>query len=282
MFLLMTEAFAIVNGIKICYEIHGEGYPVILVHGFGFRKESWMGQFPILSRKFKVIRLDNRGAGKSDRPDIPYSMEIFVEDIRALMDFLDIRRTHFLGFSLGGTILQHFTLKYPERVNKLVLINSVAKIPKGYGPDMFINSHLKGLELLKVDPVKAFWHGAKTGFYVKFRKEMESNPRKKFYNLWSVEDLINYYKTLSPTPQDIKNLAHALTTIKAFEKLNEIQCKTLVLTASHDRLVPKSVMYEIHKKIPKCIFKVIDKAGHESPKEKAPEVNEAISNFLEN
>ncbi|MFX0024938.1 MAG: alpha/beta fold hydrolase, partial [Candidatus Hermodarchaeota archaeon] len=95
-------------------------------------------------------------------------------------------------------------------------------------------------------------------------------------------DLINYYKTLSPTPQDIKNLAYALTTIKAFEKLSEIKCKTLVLTASHDRLVPKSVMYEIHKKIPNSIFKVIDKAGHESPKERAPEVNRAILNFLEN
>jgi proline-specific peptidase len=277
----MSEKFAEVNGIKICYEILGEGYPVILVHGFGSKKESWMAQFSILSQKYKVIRLDNRGAGKSDRPDMSYTMEIFVEDIRALMDFLNISRAHFLGFSLGGTILQHFTLKYPERVNKLVLINSVAKIPEAYGPDMFINSHLKGLELLKVDPVKAFWHGAKTGFYMKFRKEMESNPKKKFYNLWSVMDLINYYKTLPPTPQDIKNLAHALTTIKAFEKLNEIQCNTLILTASHDRLVPKSVMYEIHKKIPNSIFKVIDNAGHESSKEKAPEVNEAILNFLE-
>lgn len=276
----MSEKFAEVNGIKICYEIEGNGYHVFLVHGFGSKKESWMAQFPVLCKKFKVIRFDNRGAGKSDRPDMPYTMEMFVEDIRALMDFLNIVKAHLIGFSLGGTILQHFALKYPERVNKLVLINSIAKIPEGYGPEMFISSHLKGLELLKTDPINAFWHGAKTGFYVKFRKQMEMNPQKKFFNLWSVEDLIDYYKTLPPTPQDIKNLAHAFTTINAYQNLNQIRCKTLVLTASHDRLVPKSVMLEIHKKIPNSIFKILDKAGHESPKEKAPEINQIIIEFL--
>jgi len=278
----MTESYAFVNDIKICYEIQGKGYPVILIHGFGSKKESWMAQFPILSKKFKVIRFDNRGAGNSDRPDMPYTMEIFIEDIRALMDFLNIKKAHLVGFSLGGTILQHFALKYPERVNKLVLINSIAKIPEGYGPEMFINSHLKGLELLKIDPIKAFWHGAKTGFYIKFKKEMEANPKKRFFNLWSVADLIDYYKSNPPTSQDIKNLAYALTTINVDQRLNDIKCKTLVLAASHDRLVPKSVMLGIHKEIPNSIFRIIEKAGHESPKEKAPEINQIIIEFLEN
>ena len=278
----MVEKFADVNGIKICYEIHGKGYPVVLIHGFGSKKESFMAQIPVLSQNFKIISFDNRGAGKSDRPDIPYTMEMFADDIRGLMDFLNIEKAHCIGFSLGGTILQNFVLKYPKRVNKLVLINSISKVPEGYGPEMFINSQVKGLELLKQDPVSAFWHGAKTGFYIKFRKEMEAAPKKKFYGLWSVEDLIKYYKTTPPTPQDIKNLAYSLTTQNTFKRLKEVDHKTLILTASHDKLVPKSLMLELHKEIPNSIFKVIDKAGHESIKEKAPEVNKIILKFLEN
>jgi len=276
----MTEEYATLEGITLCYEVNGKGYPVILVNGFGSKKEGWMGQIPELSKKFKVITFDCRGSGKSDRPDIPYTMEMFADDIKHLMDFLKIERAHFVGFSLGGMILQNFALKYPEKLNKLVLINSLPKIPEGYGPEMYINSHLKGLELLKQDSVKAFWHGAKTGFHVKFRKEMEANPKKKFYGLWSVEDLIDYYSTNPPTPKDIKNMANALSTHNIYDKLKEIKHKTLILAASHDMLVPKSVMQDLHNKIPNSVFKIIEKAGHESPKEKAPNVNKEIIDFL--
>jgi pimeloyl-ACP methyl ester carboxylesterase len=70
----MTELFAEVNSIKICYEISGEGEPLLLVNGFGSKKESWIAQFKHLSERFRVIRFDNRGAGKSDRPHIKYTM----------------------------------------------------------------------------------------------------------------------------------------------------------------------------------------------------------------
>ena len=96
--------FADVNGIKICYEIHGDGYPVILVHGFGSKKEAWVAQTSPLAEYFKVITFDNRGAGKSDRPDGPYTMEIYADDIRGLMDFLKIEKAHVLGWSLGGML----------------------------------------------------------------------------------------------------------------------------------------------------------------------------------
>ena len=278
----MVESFAEVNGIRLCYSIDGKGYSIILVNGFGSKKEGWMGQIPALSKKFKVISFDCRGSGKSDRPDMPYTMEMFADDIKGLMDFLNIEKAHCIGFSFGGMILQHFALKYPKKLEKLVLINSIPRIPEGYGPEMFIKSHLNGLELLKQDKVKAFWHGAKTGFYVKFRKEMEQNPKKKFYNLWSVEDLINYYSINPPSPIDIKNMAYALTTHDIYERLQEIKNKTLILAASHDKLVPKSVMLELYNKIPNSIFKIIEKAGHESIKEKAPLVNQALIDFLMN
>ena len=73
----MSDLFAEnINGIKICYEIKGEGEPVLLVHGFSDRKEHWRAQFGDLSGHFKVIRFDNRGAGKSERPNGVYTMEL--------------------------------------------------------------------------------------------------------------------------------------------------------------------------------------------------------------
>lgn len=125
----MTELFAAVNGIKICYEIHGVGYPVILIHGYGGTKEEWLVQVGALSTHFKVITFDSRGAGKSDRPNLPYTMDMFADDINSLLEFLEIEKGHVIAQSLGGMIAQNFVLKYPERVNKLVLINSWPGFP---------------------------------------------------------------------------------------------------------------------------------------------------------
>ena len=76
----MVEKFVDINGVRICYQIHGDGYPVVLIHGFGSKKESFMAQIPALSQEFKILSFDNRGSGKSERPNMPYTMEMFVDD----------------------------------------------------------------------------------------------------------------------------------------------------------------------------------------------------------
>ncbi len=271
-----------VNGIKISYKVKGEGHPLMFIHGFGSKKESFMAQIPALSEKYKVIYFDSRGAGKSERPNLPYSMEMFADDIKGLMDYLKIEKTHLLGFSFGGMISLNFILKYPNSVNKLILINTLPKIPESFDPEPYIQARIKGLELRVQDPEKTFWESTKFGFYPEFRKKMKENPKKKFYGLWSVEDLIDYYTTNPPTPQDIRNIAYSFKTHNTVKRLNEIKNQTLLLTASHDMLVPQARMFEIHELIPNSTIKVMEKAGHESPKSKAPEINQAILNFLEN
>ena len=276
----MTELFAKINGVKICFEIKGEGYPIILVHGFGGKKEDWIAQFGPLSKKFRVIRFDNRGAGKSDRPKITYTMEVFADDIKGLMDYLEIKKAHIIGWSLGGMIVQNFVLKYPEYANKVVLINTNYGTPDEQGPNVYKKMRLDELEKLKKDPVKAFWDGAITSYHRDFRKQMEADTKKKFYDLWSVEDLIKE-KTINPsTPEDIEAQANALITHRTYERLEEIKKETLLITSSHDRVCPKSVMVEMHEKIPNSTLKVIDKAGHSSPRSRAPEVNKLIIDFL--
>jgi 3-oxoadipate enol-lactonase len=276
----MTEQYADVNGIKICYEVAGEGEPLLLVHGFGSKKEIWIAQFPVFSKHFKVIRFDNRGAGKSDRPKGTYTMEIFADDIKGLMDHLGIEKTYIAGWSLGGMIVQNFVLKYPENVKKVILINTNYGFPDEDGPLVYKNMRLEEEKQKKIDHVKAWWDAARSGYYIKFRKEMEANPSKKWYGLWSAEDLIEMSIVDPPTTEDIEIQASALKTHDTFNRLKTIISPTLIITASHDRLTPKSSMEEIHKQIPNSKFVVIDKAGHSSPLEKSPEVNQAIIDFL--
>ncbi|MHA1489533.1 MAG: alpha/beta fold hydrolase [Promethearchaeota archaeon] len=276
----MKEEFSEINGTKICYEVLGDGDPLFLIHGFGAKKETWRAQIGALSEHFKVIRFDNRGAGKSDRPGGPYSMEIFADDLNGLMDYLKIEKAHVIGWSLGGMIVQNFAIKYPERVNKIVLINTNYGFPDASGPEVYKNMRIEEIKLKEEDPVKAFWQGAKISFHIKFRKKMEAEPSKKWYGLWSAEDLIKD-STIDPsTIQDVENQAIALNTHNTYDRLSEIKNETLLLAASHDRLTPKFSIEQIHEKIPNSTLIVIEQAGHDSPLEKAPEVNKNIIEFL--
>ena len=278
----MTELFAEIIGVKICYEMQGEGDPVILVHGFGSKKETWIAQFKSLSEHFKVIRFDNRGAGKSDRPKEKYTMELFADDIAGLMDFLKIDKVHIIGWSLGGMIVQNFVIKYPERVNKMVLINTNYGTPDESGAEVYKNMRLADLKLRKEDPKKSFWQSARGGYYIRFRKQMEADPAKKWYGLWSAEDLIKDRMIDPPTAEDIELQASAVSTHHTLERLNEIKNESLLITSTHDRIMPTTIMEEMHERIPNCTLKIIEKAGHDSPLSRAPEINKMIIEFLLN
>ena len=278
----MKPAYALVNGVNLCYEIHGDGEIVLLVHGLGTKKEAWIGQTEPLAKYFKIIRFDNRGAGKSDRPDTPYTMEVFADDINGLMDFLDIEKCHIIGWSLGGMIVQNFILKYPQRVNKMVLINTNYGTPDESGAETYKNMRLQGLKANKEDPMKAFWQSIRSNYHIKFRKQMEADPSKKWHGLWSVDDLIQMSTIDPPTEKDIIVQAGALATHHTFDRLHEIKNETLLITSSHDRITPQSVMVEMHEKIPNSTLKIIDKAGHGSPRSRSPEINQLITEFLKN
>lgn len=268
------------NGIKISYDLKGKGFPLILIHGFGSKKEIWKPQIIDFSKKYKTITFDLRGTGKTDRPNYPYTMEMFADDIKGLMDYLKIESTHLIGRSLGGMIAQNFVLKYPQNVKKLVLIASNAIFDDESVVDLVINNRIKDIELLKKDPVKAFWNKSLFVYHQKFRRELKQNPKKKFFNVFSLEDLIEE-STINPSrAQDIINQGNAMKGHNTLNRLSEIKNETLLLAASHDRLIPKSLMVEINKRIPNSILKIIDKAGHFMTVSRATEVNNIILDFL--
>jgi len=281
----MTDLFADVNGIKICYDIHGEGEPVFLLHGYSDRKEHWRAQVGELSKHFKVIRMDNRSAGKSDRPDGELSMEIFASDVVSLMDFLEIDNAHIIGHSMGGMIAQNFVILYPERVNKVVLINTFAGVkPPGEATDDYEEiqkaSAIANQKAMEADPFNAFINGAKSSYSRDFWKMMRADPKKKFHGIWSVEDLIDEKVNYGPTPEDLFKQAHAIAQHNTYEKLHEIENDVLIIAAEKDKSCPVSVNKKIHELIPNSEFIVIKKAAHQSILEKAPEINKIIIDFL--
>jgi len=281
----MTELFAEVNDIKICYDIHGHGYPLMLIHGFGDRKEHWRAQIEDLSKNFKVIRMDNRGAGKSDRSNTIYSMEVYADDINGLLNHLDIEKAHILGQSLGGMIVQNFALKYSERINKIVLINTIAGVtPLGVPPDQGIayyrNNAIADLKEMKKDPLVAFIEKAKRSFSREFWRQIKENPKKKFHNIWSVEDLVEEKTHYGPTEKDIIHQAKALRTHNTYDRLHEIKNEVLIIAAEKDKTCPVLMNKKIHELIPNSQFIVIEKAGHQSILEYPQMINNYIIEFL--
>lgn len=277
----MVESFAEVNGIKICYEKHGDGYPVFLIHGYGSIKENWMSQIPALSKVYMVINPDNRGSGNSDRPNIPYTMEMYADDIKGLIDHLGLEKIHIIGWSLGGMIVQNFIIKYPESVNKMVLINTFPGFPNEQGLNMYKQGQIDGLAAAKADPVKAFFDGG-IGWSRKFKKEMIADPKKKFHGLFSAEDLIRIKNRNPNTPEDIENAANAIAGHAVTDRLPDLQHKTLLIASEKDRIAPVYSMEQIHEKMPNSELIVIKVAGHDSPHEASPEVNQKIIDFLKN
>ena len=109
------------NGIEIYYEISGSGPPLTLIMGLGCSLRQWQWMVPVFAESFRVIAFDNRGVGKSGKPDMDYTTEMFADDTCALLKALGVDKTHVLSASVGGMIAQRFALKYPEMVDRLVL-----------------------------------------------------------------------------------------------------------------------------------------------------------------
>lgn len=113
--------FAEVNGIKLHYDVYGDGPPLLLIMGLGTPMWAWEPQVRDLSKDFKTIAFDNRGVGRSPLPAAPFGIDDMAADAVALLDHLGIMKAHVMGASMGGFIAQTIAVKYPERVDRLVL-----------------------------------------------------------------------------------------------------------------------------------------------------------------
>jgi pimeloyl-ACP methyl ester carboxylesterase len=120
-----------VNDITMYYEIHGEGEPVVLIAGLNSDHSLHRGIIPRLAESYQVVVFDNRGVGQTDKPDIPYSIEMMADDTAGLLDALGIEQAHILGTSMGGRIAAALTLKHPRQVKSLILVSTIVKSLQG-------------------------------------------------------------------------------------------------------------------------------------------------------
>jgi len=123
--------FLTINGVQLAYEDVGGGTrPFVLVHGFTGFRDDFREQLPALSALGRTLLYDHRGHGESGRgAAAAYSFTQLVDDLRALLDALDMPRCDLLGHSMGGMLTLRFTLAYPQRVASLVLMDTAARAP---------------------------------------------------------------------------------------------------------------------------------------------------------
>jgi pimeloyl-ACP methyl ester carboxylesterase len=116
-----------VNGIGIYYEVHGKGEPLVIIGGLANDLSETDFITKALAERYRILTFDNRGAGRSDKPDEPYSIEQMAGDTAGVMKAAKFDRANVLGISMGGRIALELTLQHPEMVNKLVLASTAAR-----------------------------------------------------------------------------------------------------------------------------------------------------------
>lgn len=148
-----NSGYAPVNGIKVYYEVYGDGTPILLLHGAFMSIASTWGQLiPQLSKTRKVIAIEMQGHGHTEYSDRPLSHAALASDVLGVMDYLKIDSADVAGYSMGGSVAYEFAIQNPKRLRKLVIISSTYKssgwIPeinnafKQFKPEFFANSPL--------------------------------------------------------------------------------------------------------------------------------------------
>ena len=260
-----------VNGVNLAYESQGSGETIVILHGFAFSKALYRAQIIEFSKKYRVIAIDMRGHGDSDKPYSDYSPEVFAKDISFFLDEMGFSQVSVLGHSLGGLVAQVFALTYPSRVKSLILYGTSASIPpigNWSGPW----GQEEGMASDSVGKIEEL------GF--------EEYERILFQYLFSPNtdlSLIESYleKSAFKVPQDIAiAIRRGVTNFNTMNRLNEIEVPTLVIVGGNDCRTPVENSENINRAIPNSSLKIIKGTGHMAHIEKANEFNKAVLDFL--
>jgi len=252
------------NGIDIHCEIEGEGPWVTLSHSLACNLNMWDPQMPALTKNYKVLRYDTRGHGQSSAPSGEYTLDQLADDLKALLDALKIRQTHFVGLSMGGMIGQAFALKYPGVFESMVLADTTSRRPpdaaKMWG-ERIATAREKGMDAL-VDPTLGRWF---TDSYRSARKDV----------------MERIGKAIRTTPvAGFIGCCHAISRVDYLDRLKAIRIPTLVMVGEHDHGTPPEAARAIHQNLPGSELKIIASAAHLSNVEQAQVFNDALTGFL--
>jgi 3-oxoadipate enol-lactonase len=257
----------VVNNFSMNFSERGKGMPVLLIHGYPLSQRIWEPQLEGLSDHFKIITPDLRGHGGSQAVPGPYSMEIFADDLAALLDALEInQKVVVCGLSMGGYVAMAFYRKYAARMKALILTatraaddtpqaragrdataeiaraGGIAPVVEGMLPKMFAPGTLLANQHL-VDQVKSIMMSI------------------------SLEGVLG----------DLQGMKDRLD---SRPMLNGMDIPTLVVHGVEDQIIPTQEAVDMHNSIPGAQLELIPESGHLVNLERPNEFNEVVQKFL--
>lgn len=242
----ISGEYAQLGQYRIHYFVGGKGTPLVLLHGLGGEADDWALSMPALSRSgFRVYAIDLLGYGRSDRPDVDYSIALQADILRQFMDRQHVERADLAGWSMGGWIALKFTLDHPERVRRLVLYDSAGLYFK-----------------LSIDPRL---------FEPRTRQELNRlyatiSPHPLYIPQFLARDLIREAAERGwVVKRSLESMAAGKDLLDG--KLGAIQAPVLIVWGEQDALIPVSCGEEMHREMPQSVLVVLPGCGHMAPVE---------------
>lgn len=259
------EKAVTVFGAKINYiEIGDPAKPkVILLHGLGGSIGNWQTNAAALAQSYHVIALDQIGFGKSDKPMLKYRVGTYVDFLDKFMSELKIEKASLVGNSMGGWVAALMAIKYPGRVEKVVLADAAGIVPANFGEaDVYqLNNST--------------------------RDEIRANMKKIFANpmFQNNEALVDQFMTVRVMTNDGNTINSLIESIKRREdflndRLGEIKKPTLIIWGKQDGLLPVADANTFNKGIAGSELIIFEACGHAPQFEKSADFNKAVLAFL--
>jgi 3-oxoadipate enol-lactonase len=259
--------FASRGAFELYYETTGDGPPALLISGQAMTLASWWRTVPVLQERFRVVTFDHRGMGRSGHSPWPYTVAQMADDAVAVLDAAGVDRAHVYGISLGGMVAQEVALRYPERVQALVLGATT-----GGGP---------GTILARPEPLGFF---VRAGAMGSEEAEWAAVP----YNYGENTRRRHGERIAQDIARRVLNTTHALAYVQqvgaaaghnTVGRLHEIVAPTLVVHGSEDVIVPPSNGRLLAQAIGGAEMKVWPGAGHLFMTDE-PRADPYVANFL--
>jgi len=266
-----------INGHTIFYTVKGTGRPLVLIHGYGAGIWIWEKQIESLSQYYRVYALDLIGHGFSDRPTVPYTPETYIHCLKDFMNGVGIDKATLIGNSMGGGVAWATTILFPERVDRLILIDSVP-------PDVLDrvkNESFRMLAAIKDIPFFPY-----LAIATRDKNAVKQILRECILDIRLITpEVVNRQYQLSrikgTTWVLYSTLKHAREALKLKDRLSKIRQPTFIIWGEKDLIFPLDVGETLHRAIAGSKFKVIRKSGHIPMWETPDEVNQAILDFLQ-
>jgi pimeloyl-ACP methyl ester carboxylesterase len=263
--------FKQIGDLDVHYEVRGDGYPMVLLHGGGSRAQTFEEMVPILSRRFRVYTPDMRGFGETVRPPAPrLSHELWRTDLLHFLDAFGLDRVVLGGWSLGGGVSLNFAINHPDRVSRLILIGAMSpRMPSSDRSGFQRRRQLIERGATPEEIVKETFEFTRKAF----------SPHTLEHRPQAVEALRQEHLRNNPAAY-LEMLEANEQRPKIADRLGEIRCPTLIIAGEHDGRTPVAMSEDLNKAIPGSLMKIIPDCGHFYSYEQPELVSQTILTYL--